>query len=272
MNRNKSDHNNIPPDRWASRGRRAVLFLKQYGIVGLIGRVHSYGIANSFAYLIKHLRYQIAIELGKRWDRKHNVDTRGQIDLDEVDVVGTNKTNGHAVVSISPRTFSFLSRYFPQDCENYTFIDIGSGKGRGLLMAQKYGFDKIVGVEFVEAVCSIAKDNIQRFRHGNGRVSSGDVVHLDATQFEYPLENLVLYFNNPFSTNVWEIIIPMIEASLQEKPRKIIFIMVGSVPDKVEAVIEMMGRSSYFVLRARGISPYYWDTYLPFYYAVYKTP
>ncbi len=272
MKQNKSAHNGIPPDRWASRGRRAILFIKQYGITGLIERVRTYGIVNSFFYLKMHMRYQISIELGKRWDRKHNVNTRGQIDLDQVDVVGANKTEGHPIVSISPRTFSFLARHFPKTCENYTFIDIGSGKGRSLLMAQKYGFEKIIGVEFAEAVCLIAKDNIQRFRHGKGRVSSCHVVHLDATQYEYPYENLVLYFNNPFSPNVWEKIIPIIEASLQEKPRKIILIMAGSVPDKVEAVIEMMGRSPYFVIKATGIAPYYCDTYLPFYYAVYQTP
>lgn len=271
MNRNKSSHNNVPPDRWASRGRRAILFIKQYGIIGLIDRVRTYGVANSLSYLKMHLRYQIAIELGKRWDKKYNVNTRGQIDLDQVDVVGNNKSEGHPIVSISPRTFTFLSRYFPRDRNNYTFIDIGSGKGRSLLMAQKYGFDKIIGIEFAEAICLMAKDNIRHFRHGKDRASSCRVIHLDATQYEYPLENLVLFFNNPFSPNVWEKIIPMIEASLQEKPRKIIFIMAGSVPDKVEAVIGMMSRSPYFLPRARGIAPYYWDTYLPFYYAVYKT-
>jgi len=37
----------------------------------------------------------------------------------------------------------------PIDLSKFTFIDLGAGKGRALLMASDYLFQKIIGVEFM---------------------------------------------------------------------------------------------------------------------------
>src|SRR5215469_11495850 len=42
------------------------------------------------------------------------------------------------------------------DFANYTFIDIGSGKGRMLFVAAEYPFEKVIGVEFAVDLHEIA--------------------------------------------------------------------------------------------------------------------
>jgi hypothetical protein len=68
--------------------------------------------------------------------------------MEQVSVVGANKAHGNAIVSISPLTFDYFTRFFPPNKSSCTLVDFGSGKGRLALMASKLGFRKIVGVEY----------------------------------------------------------------------------------------------------------------------------
>src|SRR5690348_10063421 len=180
-------------DRWGSRRARALKFVRDNGISGVIGKIRETGIRNASEFVARHLRYSVCIYLGNRWDRKNKVDTCGQIELFSLDVVGPNRDLGSAAVSTSPRTFAFLSRYFPSNRSDFSYIDVGSGKGRTLLLASDYGFRRVVGVEFAEALCSIALRNVEAYRAASSKRSI-EVVHADATQFDLPPGNLLIYF------------------------------------------------------------------------------
>jgi 2-polyprenyl-3-methyl-5-hydroxy-6-metoxy-1,4-benzoquinol methylase len=45
-----------------------------------------------------------------------------------------------------------------------TFIDIGCGKGRVLLMAAEHGFRKIIGIDFAADLCLTARGNVEQYR------------------------------------------------------------------------------------------------------------
>jgi hypothetical protein len=47
--------------------------------------------------------------------------------------------------------------------QDFTFIDLGSGKGRVLLMAAAYGFKRIIGVEFMPELHRVAEENIRKY-------------------------------------------------------------------------------------------------------------
>ncbi len=48
-----------------------------------------------------------------------------------------------------PWLFEQIMQAMPIDLSKFTFIDLGAGKGRALLMASDYLFQKIIGVEFM---------------------------------------------------------------------------------------------------------------------------
>src|ERR1017187_10137955 len=50
------------------------------------------------------------------------------------------------------------------DFHDFVFIDLGSGKGRTLLMASDYPFRRIVGVELLPALHRAAQENLSRYR------------------------------------------------------------------------------------------------------------
>jgi hypothetical protein len=47
--------------------------------------------------------------------------------------------------------------------QDFTFIDLGSGKGRALLMASAYPFKRIIGVEFMPELHRVAQENIRKY-------------------------------------------------------------------------------------------------------------
>lgn len=103
--------------------------------------------------------------------------------------------------------------------EGAAFIDIGSGKGRLLLLASLYPFRKIVGVEFDRDLHAIARRNIVRFKHPDQKTFAIETICGDATRYEFPLTPLVVMLANPFRGALMRTMLNEIERSLREHPR-----------------------------------------------------
>ncbi len=86
--------------------------------------------------------------------------------------------------------------------EHSTFIDIGSGMGRVVLLAARRPYRQIIGVEISPALHQIAKDN--RARYAGPALACKDVrlVRADASTFTLPRGDLAVYLYNPFRTEV----------------------------------------------------------------------
>lgn len=105
------------------------------------------------------------------------------------------------------------------DFSEFTFIDLGSGKGRTLLMASEYPFRRIVGVELLPSLHQIAQENLSRYKSDSQRCFTVDSVCADATSFLLPKEPLILYLFNPFLQSGVQRTIENLKSSLQQHPR-----------------------------------------------------
>jgi SAM-dependent methyltransferase len=82
--------------------------------------------------------------------------------------------------------------------EAYTFVDVGAGKGRALLLAAELPFRKVIGVELNEGLAAIAQRNIaawSRKAHPRTKIRMNCQ---DALEFDWPRSPLLIYLNNPF--------------------------------------------------------------------------
>jgi SAM-dependent methyltransferase len=120
-----------------------------------------------------------------------------------------------------------LARLPVRDLAEYTFVDLGSGKGRVLLVAAEYPFAKIRGVEFTAELHRLAEQNISRYRHGRRRCTDLESIHADAMEYVFPDSKLILYFHNPFSPEVMRKVFMNLEKSLAQRPRPVVVIMVN---------------------------------------------
>jgi SAM-dependent methyltransferase len=78
----------------------------------------------------------------------------------------------------------------------FTFIDIGAGKGRALLLASEFDFRRIIGVELLPELVKVARENVSEFER-RGMRSGIEVVCGDATNFTLPAEPAVIFLFNP---------------------------------------------------------------------------
>jgi hypothetical protein len=120
-----------------------------------------------------------------------------------------------------PALFREILNSLPESVEGFTFIDLGSGKGRTLLMASECPFRRIIGVEILAELHEIAQRNIARYRSEQQKCFNIEAQAGDARVFEFPGEALVLYLFNPFPEYVLREVLANLHRSVTAAPRDV---------------------------------------------------
>jgi len=114
-----------------------------------------------------------------------------------------------------------LAEHTKLDFREFTFIDLGSGKGRTLLMASDYPFQRIVGVELLPSLNEIAQQNLAQYQSESQKCFAIESTCADATTFDLPLTPLVIYLFNPFPEPGLRRALAELKNSLLRNPRPI---------------------------------------------------
>jgi SAM-dependent methyltransferase len=128
------------------------------------------------------------------FDLKHGTETATPVEQPDLDIDETRKAGAISYVASLSRVFRPACHVLPRDLERFTFVDLGSGKGRALLLASDYPFKRIFGVELSEKLCQIARSNIAVYRSPKQKCADISVLHSDLVAFPFPEGDLVLYF------------------------------------------------------------------------------
>lgn len=150
------------------------------------------------------------------WD--HRVDTTGAT------VSWRDRLLGHLTSPYQPTDpalFREMLGSLTLDFHDFVFIDIGSGKGRTLLMASDYPFRRILGVELLPELHRVAEENIRKYKSDSQRCFALESTCGDAREFAFPPEPTVLYLFNPLPEAGLEQLLANLESSLREHPRQL---------------------------------------------------
>jgi SAM-dependent methyltransferase len=153
------------------------------------------------------------------WDRLYGVSTAGTLETDEFGAPPEELVGAVRYEPTPPDCFEWLVEAAElEPGVDYTFIDVGSGKGRVLLLAALHGFKRVIGIELGVELHDAACRNIARMR---GRLGSAKVtsIRADATRFDFPPEPTLCFLNNPFDAAVLDRLLDRIEASRAATPR-----------------------------------------------------
>jgi hypothetical protein len=250
--------------------RRALRAVRELGLVNVMALARAHGVRGSWAFAVNNVRHIIAHRIALDWDRRHGVDTAGSIQLDTLSIAGPNKKFGNECVCTSPHSFEFMMRSLPRSLTGYTFVDIGAGKSRTLLLASRYDFAKIVGVEFASELVACSKRNIASFTTDWQRCRDLGIIETDATQFALPDTPLVIFFYNPFTREVFDTVFANIVASLQAKPRDCTMIYGSSSHDAIDWAKPAILASGCFAQVPAGAMPFYFDAVRTIRFAVFR--
>jgi SAM-dependent methyltransferase len=120
-----------------------------------------------------------------------------------------------------PELFHEMMSELRIDYSRFVFVDLGSGKGRTLLMATDYPFLRIVGVELLPDLHTAAQENVRKYRKEGQKCFRIETLRADARDYEFPLEPLVVYLFNPFPQPTLEAVLQRLERSVHQAPRPV---------------------------------------------------
>jgi SAM-dependent methyltransferase len=120
-----------------------------------------------------------------------------------------------------PDLFREMMASLPIEFDKFTFVDLGSGKGRTLLMASEYPFRKIVGVELLPELHQIALENLAAYVSESQKCRALEAVCGDAADISFPVEPLVIYLFNPLPEPALKRVVTRLDQSLRDHPRQV---------------------------------------------------
>ncbi len=125
------------------------------------------------------------------FDLAHGVDTSGYIPGGSLETGCPADLYNTAYYAISPSTLIQALKACPVAPSEYTFLDLGCGKGRALLVAAEFGFAQSLGVEISPELATIAKAN-------TASEPSIQVLVQNATSVRYPAGPRLIFLYHPF--------------------------------------------------------------------------
>ena len=98
------------------------------------------------------------------------------------------------------------------------FVDLGSGKGKALLIAGRLPYQRVIGVEIDKELSHYSKRNVQQARN-RLRAQKVNGVTANVLEWSIPDETSVIFMFNPFIGQTFHMVLNRIFASYDRNPR-----------------------------------------------------
>jgi SAM-dependent methyltransferase len=144
-----------------------------------------------------NFRHRKQARLNFVFDKERGVETAAEIPLEAVGVSSADAARGNQYYRpLTEAIFRAAIAAIPIDVSKFTFVDIGSGKGKVLFMAADLPFRSVLGIEYAPGLHAVALRNIASYRYKTQQCRNIESVHADALQYELPEGPLVLFTFN----------------------------------------------------------------------------
>jgi SAM-dependent methyltransferase len=152
---------------------------------------------------------------GRVFDRLMGVSTRGIVVTKESNFVAGGDNCAYAACQWLPmrRALKELPSGF-----SGVFVDLGSGKGKGLLIAGQLPYRRVIGVEIDDELAAQARENIKNARP-NLRASHIESITGSVLEWPIPDETSAVFLYNPFTGDTLRNALSRVFESYDRKPR-----------------------------------------------------
>ncbi|MBI1286800.1 MAG: methyltransferase domain-containing protein [Flavobacteriales bacterium] len=205
-----------------------------------------------FIYSLRHRGLMNTCSMGlKEWqkERELGIDTFGAKGPDELSIDADSRPEGHLYQPSSSVIFKKAMNVLPIHFNEKVFLDIGSGKGRALILAAEFGFRKVIGVEYAAELNDVAYTNIERVRE---RFPNTEFIlnEGDALTFDIPEEVDVIYLFNPFDEEATRKLLMKVKPTFkQSKQMYLVYVN----PVHCNVLQQELGEPTAIVKNAKGI-------------------
>jgi SAM-dependent methyltransferase len=188
------------------------------------------------------------------FDQIHRTDTSGLVPARDLATGHPNDEHVTAYYGVAPSILRTLIDHWrqtnpPHHISDYTFLDIGAGKGRAVLLASEFPFRQIVGVELNPAMATVARSNADIWirTHAADPTSSSiapiQIVQEDALSTALPNGPTLAFLFHPFEDPVLKLLLRRIESVFADRVGSFDLLYVnaehGAVLDKHPAFTQL---------------------------------
>jgi hypothetical protein len=163
------------------------------------------------------------------FDLAHGVDTSGLVPAVNLVTGHPNDEYVTAYYGVAPSILRTLIDHWretvpPHPIRSYTFVDIGAGKGRAMLVASELPFKQVVGIELNPEMADIAQRNVDLWIESHASDTTAPslaAIHLyeqDALTFDLPRTPTLAFLFHPFEAPVLKLLLRRIEARFAKRP------------------------------------------------------
>jgi hypothetical protein len=193
--------------------------------------LHHYGLRITLRDALPYLRELIfrrerQLERVEDFDSRFATNTASPVWPWDLPSIRASSPEVHGYEAVPVQGVREALRRLPLESFAFTFVDLGSGKGRALLVASEFPLAKIVGVELSAELHAIAEKNIELYRPHPQPCRKFQLVMMDAAEYAFPPEPLVLFMYSPFGEKTMQRVLANLQAALQRsrQPAYVIYV------------------------------------------------
>jgi SAM-dependent methyltransferase len=193
------------------------------------------------------------------FDIEHGTDTSGLITAqDLMDSRRKKSIHNTGFYATAPSLFYQAFARMEIDFERFTFVDLGAGKGRIMLLASNYPFQRVLGVEFIPELHATATRNIAVYQPDERKCTDVECILSDVRDFVFPPVPLVIFMWHPFVGPVFERVMENLADSLQRDPREVYIVYLKPQFEHLVARIASLNKiwEDHFTMTEQDFSAY----------------
>jgi SAM-dependent methyltransferase len=161
-------------------------------------------------------------------EKKYGLETIKLNNLRKLSIKGNNLDHAENYQGANYFLLDKVFSYLQSINANKNITDYGCGKGRVLVVAAHYGFEKIIGIDFAKELCDEAQKNITPLQKKFPE-KIFKVIHANAVDYKVEDDANVFFFFNPFDEVVMLAVVKNILLSLKRNPREIYAVYLNPV-------------------------------------------
>lgn len=161
-------------------------------------------------------------EADHSFDARYGTDTSGKLEPSTLGIADEGLRERAIVYLASPEKVTrWMLDHVGVDARERSFVDLGCGKGRVLLVAAQRPFRSVVGVELSPELAAIARRNVERSQDRARKCLEIQVHNADATRFDFPNTDLLIHLYHPFQPEITGRVLQQLQASVVDRPRRV---------------------------------------------------
>lgn len=191
------------------------------------------------------------------FDQKWGVQTSGLIPGRLLKTGHAHDRHSTAYFGVAPSVFRALLRRWQRTnpvapIERFTFIDVGAGMGRAMLLAAEFPFRRVIGVELNPLLAKMAQHNLQIWEAAGKARTSMQVICGDAVDAPFPKGPCLVFLFNPFGASVMRRLMKRLAVAFANRAGRLDLLYVNH---EQEHVIEQQVGFTRLFLGREGRSP-----------------